>query len=164
MSNINCKSNAYIKFKDLSSKRFPQTHCTCLHEITEIVSLLEHGLPLEIVHMTSYYVYPADITRCENYAVQTEITLIFGCTNRFGRAVKARWADDRRCRDSWYEKRISLVGDGRLGAQGDFVNCASDSMPVITRYAKHTQIADSDEDGGQRQPQNRVNSPVKRRR
>ena len=56
------------------------------------------------------------------------------------------------------------MSDGRLGAERDFVNCAGDAMPVVTGDAEHTQIADGYEDGGQRQAQDRVNHPVKRRR
>lgn len=56
------------------------------------------------------------------------------------------------------------MGDGRLGAQSDFVNCARDPVPVITRDPEYAQIADGYEDGGQRQAQNRISCPVKRRR
>lgn len=96
-----------------------------------------------------------------NYAEQTDITGGVECTNRAGRAVEAWRADGGRRRDSRYEKRIPLMRDGHLSAQGDFVNRAGDTVPVIARYAEHTQIADGDEHGWQRQPQDRVNRPVK---
>lgn len=82
------------------------------------------------------------------------------CTNRFGCAVKSGRADDRRCRDSGYEKRVPLVGDGRLGAQRHLVNRAGDPMPVITGDPEHAQIAHGYEDRGQSQAQDRVNGTV----
>lgn len=82
------------------------------------------------------------------------------CTNRFGCAVKSGRADDRRCRDSGYEKRVPLMGDGRLRAQRHLVNRAGDSVPVVTGDPEHAQIAHGYEDRGQSQAQDRVNGTV----
>lgn len=82
------------------------------------------------------------------------------CTNRFGCAVKSGRADDRRCRDSGYEKRVPLMGDGRLRAQRHLVNRAGDPVPVVTGDPEHAQIAHGYEDRGQSQAQDRVNGTV----
>lgn len=61
----------------------------------------------------------------------------FSCTNRAGGAVKSWWSTGGGCGDGWHEKRIPLMGDGHLGAEGDLVNRAGDTMTMITRYAQH---------------------------
>lgn len=119
---------------------------------------------MEITHLR-ISIPRVDITRYrENYGAQTKIReKMWLCTNRFGRAVKSGRADDRRCRDSGYEKRVPLMGDGRLRAQRHLVNRAGDSVPVVTGDPEHAQIAHGYEDRGQSQAQDRVNGPVEGR-
>lgn len=59
------------------------------------------------------------------------------CTNRAGGAVKTRRSACGGRGDSWHKKRISLMGNGHLGAQGDLVDRAGDTMPMVPRYTQH---------------------------
>jgi len=60
------------------------------------------------------------------------------CTNRAGGTVKTRRPAGGGCGDSWHEKWISLMGDGHLGAQGDLVDRAGDTVSMVPRYTQHT--------------------------
>lgn len=58
-------------------------------------------------------------------------------TNREGGIVKTWRSAGGGRGDDWHEKWISLMGDGHLGAQGDFVDRAGDTMPVVPRDTQH---------------------------
>lgn len=55
------------------------------------------------------------------------------------------------------------MGNGHLGAQGDLVDRAGDTMPMVPRYTQHAYITDRHEDGRQPQTHNGVNGAVERR-
>jgi len=85
------------------------------------------------------------------------------CTNRAGSAVKTRRSPGGGCGNGWHKKWISLMGNGHLGAQGDLVDRAGDTMPMVPRYTQHAYITDRHEDGRQPQTHNGVNGAVERR-